>query len=314
VMSSAQALALADLPATLLVIGGGYVGLELGMVYAALGSAVTLVEMTDRLLGGLDRDLVRPLQRRLASLFAEIHLATGVDDLQERSDRVEVVLRPAGGEPQQRIFDRVLVAIGRQPISDGLGLEHTGVSVTEGGFVAVDDQQRTTDPQILAVGDVVGGVMLAHKATREGRVAAEVIAGQPSGYDVRAIPAVVYTDPQIAWCGLTEEQAARAGRPVTVQRFPWKYSGRANTIGATDGLTKLLVDPEDGRIIGVGVVGSGAEGLISEGVLAIEMGARAEDLALSLHPHPRLAETEGEAAELFLGSPTHLLPPQDRLG
>lgn len=313
-MSSAEALALVDIPATLLVIGGGYVGLELGLVYAALGSRVTLVEMSDRLLGGVDRDLVQPLQRRLAGLFADIHLQARVEEVREKNDRVEAVLRPQGAAPQRREFERVLVAVGRRPVSDGIGLEHTAVTLTERGCVIVDEQQRTADPQIFAVGDVVGGVMLAHKATREGRVAAEVIAGQSSGFDVRAVPAVVYTDPQIAWCGLTEEQALQAGRPVTVQKFPWKYSGRANTIGATDGFTKLLVDPEDGRILGVGVCGSGAEGLISEGVLAIEMGALAEDLALSLHPHPTLAETEAEAAELFLGSPTHILPKRERKG
>jgi dihydrolipoamide dehydrogenase len=207
----------------------------------------------------------------------------------------------------RQTFDRVLVAIGRKPVSGDIGLEKTGVELDDKGFVIVDDRQQTTDERIFAVGDVVGGMMLAHKATREGKVAAEVIAGQPSAFDVRAIPAVVYTDPQIAWCGLTEEQARQENLAVKVQRFPWKFSGRATTMGAPEGLTKIIVDPDTGRILGVGITGRDTEGLISEGVLAIEMGALAEDMALSIHPHPTLSETEGEAAEIFLGSATHIL-------
>jgi dihydrolipoamide dehydrogenase len=308
IMSSTEALALADIPASLLVIGGGYVGLELGTVYAALGSKVQVVELADRLLAGVDRDLVQPLQNRLASLFAKISLQTKVVSMRETTDSVEVSLQEAGGEAETHSFDRVLVAIGRRPNSGELGLENTAVKLNDRGYIEIDDRQRTSESHIYAVGDVAGGIMLAHKATREGRVAAEVVAGQSSSFDVRAIPAVVYTDPQIAWCGLTEEQAEKKQIPVAVQKFPWKYSGRALSMGASAGFSKILVNPDDGRILGVGIVGRNAEGLIAEGVLAIEMGAMAEDVALSLHPHPTLSETEAEAAELFLGSPTHLLP------
>jgi dihydrolipoamide dehydrogenase len=306
IMSSTGALALADVPDRLLIIGGGYIGLELGSVYAALGSRVSLVELEDGLLAGVDRDLVKPLHRKLEKIFESIHLKTRVVAMEENEKEVAVTLEGDVEEPQQT-FDRVLVAIGRKPNSDNIGLENTKVELDEKGFVKVDDRQRTADERIFAVGDVVGGMMLAHKATREGKVAAEVIAGEPSAFDVRAIPAVVYTDPQIAWCGITEEQANREQRSVKVQRFPWKFSGRATTMGAPEGLTKIIVDPETGRIIGVGIAGRDTEGLISEGVLAIEMGALAEDMALSIHPHPTLSETEGEAAEIFLGSATHIL-------
>ncbi len=307
VMDSAGALALEEVSETLLVVGGGYVGLELGSVYAALGSRVTLVEMGDRLLPGVDRDVARPLVRRIKESFEAVHTGTRVKSLKEGRDRVEVALEGAVVQPQ-RSFHRVLVAVGRKPNSDGLGLENTGVRLDERGFVAVDEQQRSSDARILAVGDLVGGAMLAHKAMREGRVAAEVVAGQPSAFDVRAIPAVVYTDPQIAWCGLTEEQAQREGRPIKVARFPWSASGRAATMDAADGLTKVVFDPDTERVLGVGIVGRGAGEMIAEGVLAVEMGALAHDLALSMHPHPTLSETEGEAAELFLGSATHILP------
>jgi dihydrolipoamide dehydrogenase len=306
IMSSTGALALADVPGKLLILGGGYVGLELGTVYAALGSRVSLVELEDRLLAGVDRDLVEPLQKKLESVFESINLKTRVVTMEEDDKEVVVTLESSDEESQQR-FDRVLVAIGRRPSSDNIGLENTKVEVDEKGFVMVDDRQRTADERIFAVGDVVGGMMLAHKATREGKVAAEVIAGEPSAFDVRAIPAVVYTDPQIAWCGVTEEQAQREERKVKVMRFPWKFSGRATTMGAPEGLTKVVVDPETGRILGVGITGRDTEGLISEGVLAIEMGALAEDMAMSIHPHPTLSETEGEAAEIFLGSATHIL-------
>jgi dihydrolipoamide dehydrogenase len=307
IMSSTGALALADIPDRLLVLGGGYVGLELGTVYAALGSRVTLVEFMDRLLPGIDQDLVRPLTKKLKTIFEHIHLKTKVMSLAENEGGVDVTLEGDLDHVQQT-FDRVLVAIGRSPASQGIGLENTKVELDDKGFVRVDEQMRTADDRIFAVGDVAGGMMLAHKATREGKVAAEAIAGEPSAFDVRAIPAVVYTDPQIAWCGLTEEAARRQGRPVSVQRFPWKFSGRATTMGAAEGLTKILVDPETGRILGVGIAGRDTEGLISEGVLAVEMGALAEDMALSIHPHPTLSETEGEAAEIFLGTATHIMP------
>jgi dihydrolipoamide dehydrogenase len=306
IMSSTGALALADVPPTLLIIGGGYVGLELGTVYAALGSRVSLVELEDRLLAGVDADLVKPLQQRLNTLFKTISLEAKVASMKADESGVDVILEGKAVKTEQR-FDRVLVAIGRNARSRDIGLENTGVELDEKGFIKVDDQQRTADERIFAVGDVVGGMMLAHKATREGKVAAEVIAGEPSAFDVRAIPAVVYTDPQIAWCGLTEETARRKNIAIKVQRFPWKFSGRATTMGAPQGLTKIIADPETGRILGVGICGRDTEGLISEGVLAIEMGALAEDMALSIHPHPTLSETEGEAAELYLGSATHIL-------
>ena len=306
IMSSTGALALADVPAKLLVVGGGYVGLELGTVYAALGSRVRLVELEDRLLAGVDQDLVQPLHRRLVKVFESINLKIRVVSMEENKNGVEVTFEGDIDTPRQT-FDKVLVAIGRKPCSSDIGLANTKVAVDEKGYVGVDDRQRTADERIFAVGDVTGGMMLAHKATREGKVAAEVIAGKPSAFDVRAMPAVVYTDPQIAWCGMTEEQARKENRKVKVQRFPWKFSGRATTMGAPQGLTKIIVDPETGRILGVGITGRDTEGLISEGVLAIEMGALAEDMALSIHPHPTLSETEGEAAELFLGSATHIL-------
>jgi dihydrolipoamide dehydrogenase len=306
IMSSTGALALADIPESMLVLGGGYVGLELGTVYAALGSRISLVELEDRLLMGVDQDLVQPLHRRLESVFENISLNTKVISLNEHENGVDVVFEGYDDQTEQT-FDRVLVAIGRRPGTRNIGLEKTRVELDDRGFVVVDEQMRTADPRIFAVGDVVGGYMLAHKATREGKVAAEVIAGQPSAFDVRAIPAVVYTDPQIAWCGLTEEQARNENIKIDVQRFPWKYSGRATTMGAPEGLTKIIVDPESQRILGVGIAGRNTEGLISEGVLAIEMGALAEDMALSIHPHPTLSETEGEAAEIFLGSATHIL-------
>ena len=306
IMSSTGALALADVPQRLLIIGGGYVGLELGTVYAALGSRVSLVELQDRLLPGVDTDLVKPLEQKLNAIFETIYLRTKVASMKAADGDVDVILEGDIEKPEQR-FDRVLVAIGREAGTQDLGLENTGVELDQKGFIKVDEQQRTRDERIFAVGDVVGGLMLAHKASREGKVAAEVIAGQPSAFDVRAIPAVVYTDPQIAWCGLTEEQARNKNIPVAVQRFPWKFSGRAATMGAPEGLTKIIADPQTGRILGVGIVGRHTEGLISEGVLAIEMGALAEDMALSMHPHPTLSETEAEAAELYLGTATHIL-------
>ena len=308
IMTSTEALELIDIPESLLVIGGGYVGLELGSVYAALGSKVTVAELGDSLLPGVDPDLIRVLARRLRELFHAIYLNTRVLDLKETSDSVEVHFKGAADPAGQR-FDRVLVAIGRKPNSSGMGLEAAGVTVDAKGFVQVDEQQRSSNAHIFAVGDVTGGMMLAHKAMREGKVAAEVVAGKPSAFDARVIPAVVYTDPQIAWCGLTEVEALRRHIPTEIRRFPWKASGRASTMGIEDGLTKMIISPDTQRILGVGIAGRNTEGLISEAVLAIEMGALVQDLALSVHPHPTLSETEGEVAEIFLGSATHVLNP-----
>ncbi len=311
IMSSREALQLADVPARLLVVGGGYVGLELGSVYAALGSEVTVVEMLERLIAQADADLARPLLKRMDALFAAVHTETKVVALQEHADHVAVQLEGAVEEPEQS-FDRVLIAIGRRPNAANLGLENTLVKVDERGFIKVDDQQRTADPHILAIGDVVGGVMLAHKAMREGKVAAEVIAGEPAAFDARAIPAVVYTDPQLAWAGLTENAAREQQREIKVARFPWRASGRALTMDASEGLTKMIIDPETEIVLGFGIVGRNAGEMIAEGALAVEMGAVAEDLALTVHAHPTLSETEGEVAELFLGQPTHILPPKGR--
>ncbi len=312
IWSSQEALALQEIPKKLLVVGGGYVGLELGFVYAALGSSVHLIEHEQSLLPQVDQDLVAPLQTRLSKMFTRIDLQTRVLKLEEKEDHVTVAFESSrekkiqGKEAQK--FDQVLLALGRKPELDRLDLENTAVELDDQGFIKVDDKQETTAENIFAVGDVCGRRMLAHTAMRQGRVAAEVAAGLASGYDVRAVPAVVYTDPQIAWCGLTESEAKAANRAVEILKYPWKYTGRAQSMGAGEGLTKILADPDSGRILGMGFCGRNSEAMISEGVLAIEMGAIAEDLALSLHPHPTLSETIGEAGEIFLGSPTHLLP------
>jgi dihydrolipoamide dehydrogenase len=310
-MSSTGALQLADIPERLLVIGAGFVGMELGSVYATLGSQVTLLEAGDQLLPNADRDLVRPLERRAQEIFHAILTNTRATKLEEKEDRIDVVLEGKVDQPEQS-FDRVLVAIGRQPNSQGIGLENTGVKVDNRGFVLVDEQRRTDDPRIFAIGDVVGGMMLAHKAMYEGKLAAEVIAGEPAAYDVRAMPAVVYTDPQLAFAGLLEDDAKTQGRDVRVTRFPWGASGRALTMAAPEGMTKMIFEPDTEQILGVGVVGREAGEMIAEGVLAIEMGAVAADLDLSVHAHPTLSETEEEAAGAFLGHAIHILPPRGR--
>lgn len=303
IVDSTAALALPDVPERLLVVGGGYIGLELGQVYAALGSRVTLMEMTEGLLPGVDRDLVQPLARRCERLFAEIRLGTRVAGLRETPAGIEATLGDATAT-----FDRVLVAVGRQPQSEGLGLETTRVRTDARGFIAVDNRCRTADPRILAVGDVTGEPMLAHRAMRQGKVAAEVIAGRAAAFDNVAVPAVVFTDPEVAWCGLTETDAGAAGRPVRVARFQWGASGRAATLGRADGLTKLVVDPESGRLLGVGIVGPGAGELVAEAALAVEAALGAEDLALTIHAHPTLAETLMEAAETLLRGPSPAEP------
>jgi dihydrolipoamide dehydrogenase len=307
IMDSAGALELADIPERLLIIGGGYVALEMGTVYAVLGSEVTMTVRSDRLLRGADPDLVEPLFKKLKQSFKNIHFNTNVGSIKEKDGGVDVKLEGEVDKAGQS-FDRVLVAIGRKPSSQGIGLEKTGVKVNEKGYIQVDEKRRTTDEKIFAIGDVAGGPLLAHKAFREGKVAAEVIKGLPSAFDVRAIPNVVYTDPQVAWCGLREETARKEKRRIEVERYPWKYSGRASTMGLREGLTKILVDPESGLILGVGIAGKDTEGLISEGVLAMEMGAVAEDVGFTIHPHPTLSESVGEAAEMFVGSVTHHLP------
>jgi dihydrolipoamide dehydrogenase len=306
VMDSTAALRLEEVPGSLLVVGGGYIGLELGSVYAALGSKVTVVELTPSLLPGVDPDLVRPLFQRLKSQFAAIHLDTKVAKVEEVAKGIRATLEgPEVAEPQQT-FDRVLVSVGRRPNSRNLGLEKAGVAVDEKGFIKVDERRRTSVPHLYAIGDVAGEPMLAHKAAHEGKLAVEVITGEPAVWEPRCIPAMVFTDPEIAWAGMMENEAKKLGREVKVARFHWGASGRATTLGRSDGVTKLVVDPESDRILGVGLAGPGAGELIAEGVLAIEMGATSRDLALSIHPHPTLTETISEAAESLHGLATHL--------
>ena len=309
VMDSTGALKLPDIPQRLLVVGGGYIGLELGTVYQALGTEVTVVEALPRLLNGVDADLVRPLHQRMQRRFTAMKLNTTVTQLDAQNEGLVATFSGSEGTTTDR-FDRVLIAVGRKPNTDQLGLEQTKIAVTEKGFIEVDRQMRTAEPTIFAIGDVVGDPMLAHKASHEGLVAAEVIAGRQATFDAAAIPAVVFTDPEIAWCGLTEEAAKAAGQAVKVARFPWAASGRATTLSRTEGVTKLILDPESGRVLGMGLCGVGAGELIAEGVLAMEMGAVAEDLASSIHPHPTLSETVMETAESFTGSPTHLFIPK----
>ena len=312
VMTSTEALNLDGVPGSLLVVGGGYIGLELGYVYAALGCPVTVVEMTPGLLPGVDRDLVKPLHERLKGLFKAILLNTQVTKLEENGKGVRAHL--AGEEVQEAapVFDRVLVAVGRRPNSQGLGLENTRVQVDGKGFIQTDQQRRTAEERIFAVGDVAGEPMLAHKAAYEGKVAVEAILGEPAVVDYRAMPAVVFTDPEIAWSGLTETEAAKLGREVEVARFPWAASGRALTLGRTEGLTKLVLDKDTEQILGIGIVGVEAGEMMGEATLAIEMGASAKDLALTIHPHPTLSETIPGAAEVFHGTATDLYRPKRR--
>jgi len=309
VMDSTAALELKEVPQSLLVIGGGYIGLEMGTVYAELGSAVTVVELLEGLLPGVDRDLVKPLEKKLRSRFAGIHFNSKVVELKESGEKIQV--RVEGSEfSGTHSFDRVLVSIGRRPLTSGIGLENTKVKINDRGFVVVDSQQRTTDPNILAIGDAAGEPMLAHKASHEGKVAAEVLAGRPAAFEPQAIPAVVFTDPEIAWAGLTAEEAHRAGQDVTVVQYPWQASGRAIALGRTEGMTKWLVDPTNDRVLGCGIVGVGAGELISEAVVAIEMGCTVRDIAESIHPHPTLSETMAFAADVYLGTATEVYRPK----
>jgi dihydrolipoamide dehydrogenase len=311
-MDSTGALNLEDIPGTLLVVGGGYIGLELGSAYAALGTRVTVVEMLPGLLPGADRDLVLPLHKRLTKMFEAILLNTTVDSLKLEGDTIRAAFGGASiqEKDKEKVFDRVLVSVGRKPNSAIPGLDKTQVRVDARGFIEVTQQLQTADPAIYAIGDVVGDPMLAHKASHEGRVAVEAIAGHKVAFEPNAIPAVVFTDPEIAWCGLTETQAEKEKREVAVAKFPWAASGRAVTLDRPEGMTKLIVDPQTERVLGVGIVGAGAGELISESVLAIEMGALASDVAMTIHPHPTLSETVMESAEVFFGLSTHIFRPK----
>ncbi len=311
-MDSTDALNLEDIPASLLVVGGGYIGLELGSVYAALGTRVTVVEMLPGLLPGADRDLVLPLHKRLEKIFETILLNTTVASLKEDGAGIRATFEGAAvnDNNREKRFDRVLVSVGRKPNSEIPGLENTRVHVGPRGFIEVNKQLQTADPSIYAIGDVVGEPMLAHKAMHEGRTAVEAIAGRKVALEPNAIPAVVFTDPEVAWCGLTETQAEKENREIKIAKFPWGASGRAVTLDRPEGMTKLVVDPKTERVLGVGIVGVGAGELIAEGVLAIEMAALAHDVALTIHPHPTLSETVMESAAVFYGTSTDIFRPK----
>jgi dihydrolipoyl dehydrogenase len=309
-LDSTGALDLKDIPKSLLVVGGGYIGLELGSVYAALGTRVTVVEMLSGLLPGADRDLVLPLHKRLEKMFDGILLNTTVKSLKEEGGGIRATFDGADVKEREKVFDKVLVSVGRKPNSEIPGLDKTQVKVGPKGFIQVNKQLQTDDPSIYAIGDVVGEPMLAHKASHEGRTAVEAIAGHKVAFEPHAIPAVVFTDPEIAWAGLTETQAKESGREIAVAKFPWGASGRAITLDRPEGMTKLILDPKTERVLGVGIVGVGAGELISEGVLAIEMAALAGDLELTIHPHPTLSETVMEAAEVFFGTSTDVYRPK----
>lgn len=310
VLDSTSALDLQDVPARLLVIGGGYIGLELGTVYAALGSRVSVVEMLPGLLPGADRDLVAVLQRRVEKICEKVMLSTKVVEVVEDGAGLRVTLEAADGQRVQETFDKVLVSVGRKPNSQIAGLDRTKVRVNAKGFIEIDAQRRTHEPSLYAIGDVAGEPMLAHKASAEGRAAAQAIAGQKVAFEPQAIPAVVFTDPELAWCGITEAQAKEQGIEVKVSKFPWGASGRAMTLDRTDGLTKLIFDPRTERVLGMGIVGVGAGELIAEGVLAVEMSALASDVGLSIHAHPTLSETVMEAADALHGTATHIYRPK----
>jgi dihydrolipoamide dehydrogenase len=310
VMDSTGALDLSDVPDRLLVIGGGYIGLEMGTVYASLGSQVSVVELMDGLLPGVDRDLVKPLHRRLDALFEKrIYLDTKVGSIGVRDESVEVAFEGPGKFGVEH-FDRVLVSVGRRPNSQNIGLEHTQVEVDSRGFVTCDKQQRTADPHILAIGDIAGDPMLAHKATHEAKTAVEALLGKPAEFCKQAIPAVVFTDPEIAWAGLSEEDAKKNNVKFEKAMYPWGASGRAQSLGRVEGLTKWLIDPESNRVLGCGIVGPGAGELIAEAVLAIEMGCEVRDITESVHPHPTLSETLMNAGEVFFGTATEIYKPK----
>ncbi|MEI7731737.1 MAG: dihydrolipoyl dehydrogenase [Verrucomicrobiota bacterium] len=304
IMTSREALDLEDIPADMLIIGGGYIGMEMGTVYSALGSRIVVVEAMDKILAGADPDLARPVLNFAKKHFRELRVKTRVQKMATVGKQIKVVM-DVDGKVVEELYDRVLVSVGRVPNGDDIGLENTQVTRDEKGFIKVNERQESTDPNILAIGDIAGGILLAHKAHKEARVAIEVLCGEASVFRDVIIPAVVFTEPELAWCGLTEEEARTKGIKVAVAKFPWAASGRAMTFDRTDGLTKLIIDPESERILGAGLVGHGAGELIAEGVLAVEMGATAHDLAACIHPHPTLSETFMEAAELFYGHATH---------
>ncbi|MDQ7817808.1 MAG: dihydrolipoyl dehydrogenase [Melioribacteraceae bacterium] len=310
VMDSTSALDINDVPEKLLVIGGGYIGLELSTVYASLGSKVTVVEMLPGLLPGADRDLVAVLERRLKTILYKVFTETKVVEVKDTGKSIVVNLEGKNVTETEQTFDKVLVSIGRKPVTAGLGLENTKVQINQKGFVVVDNQLKTNDPNIYAIGDIVGGAMLAHKASAEGKVAVEAILGHKVAFEPNAIPAVVFTDPEIAWAGLTETTARERGIKVEVAKFPWAASGRATTLDRNDGMTKLIIEPETERILGVAIVGVNAGDMIAEGTLAIEMGAVVKDLELTIHPHPTLSETMMFAAELFYGHATDMYRPK----
>src|ERR1700751_1868634 len=309
-MDSTGALNLPDIPKSLLVVGGGYIGLELGSVYAALGTRVTVVEMLSGLLPGADRDLVLPLHKRLEKMFDTILLNTTVKSLKEESGGIRATFDGADVKEREKVFDKVLVSVGRQPNSEIPGLDKTQFQVNSKGFIQVNKQLQTDDPSVYAIGDVVGEPMLAHKASHEGRTAVEAIIGRKVAFEPHAIPAVVFTDPEIAWAGLTETQAKEQGRDIAVAKFHWGASGRAITLDRPEGMTKLILDPQSERVLGVGIVGVGAGEMIAEGVLAIEMAALASDVAMTIHPHPTLSETVMESAEVFFGTSPHIYRPK----
>ncbi len=313
VMTSRAALEIADIPARLLLVGGGSIGMELGTVYAALGSKVTLVEALEVCVAGADQDLVRPVMLFAKKHFKEVRLKTKITQLTATPDGI-VAAMETNGATAEETFDRVLVAIGRGPNCDGLGLEKTKVARNERGFIVVTDKLQTGDENIFALGDVIGGAMMAHKASREARIAVEAITGKSNGRPNFIVPAVVYTDPEIAWCGLTEADAKAKNIPVAIAKFPWGASGRAMTFDRADGLTKLVIDPVTEKVLGVGITGPGAGELIAEGVLAVELGATARDLTLCVHPHPTLSETLMESAEVFYGHATHTISKRQAQG
>ena len=305
IMTSTEALEIEEIPEKLLIVGGGYIGMELGTVYATLGSSIVVVEALGSILTGADPDLVRPIMKYTEKAFKEVRTNAKVLKMATSGKQIKVSVE-CNGEKADELYDRVLVSVGRTPNTTNLGLENTKVQRDEKGFIIADHEQRTADPNLFAIGDVAGGVLLAHKAAKEARVAVDVISGEKSAFEDIIMPAVVFTDPELAWCGLTEAEAKAAGKEVHTVKYPWSASGRAMSFDRTDGMTKLVIEPGTERILGVGIVGAGAGELISEAVMAIEMGATAQDVAQSVHPHPTLSETIFEAAEMYYGYATHM--------